>query len=384
MAFPTDDPSTELHQLIRDSIIRSLAIRRPLLHHLNADTSWLLQIPRPASAIRHSARIYYNILIDPWLTGGQSDFASSWFSQKWHATPSAVSSITAVDELAREIELLGGETFLDARHRKHSVEEQEQVQEEIRTFVDAVAISHEFTDHCHKNTLLTVDRDVPVFATEKAATLIRSWGHFRDVHTVPPFTSASSDWRANSLPPLPEWLSISRIVAEKDTQYSHSALVIAFNTTPFTYSFSSSISAYDAAEVVIYTPHGVTAEALAPVSEADPPLHTLALIHGLHDVAIGSAQQLNLGAHNGLRAQRLLNAKYWVGTHDAVNKAYGLVSWFLRRKVVSIEEAVAAARKLAKDADGDAVMNGDVLGAGDEWDHVKFEEIGNGESRILE
>jgi len=36
----------------------------------------------------------------------------------------------------------------------------------MKTFIDAVAISHEFTDHCHEQTLLQVDPDVPVFATE--------------------------------------------------------------------------------------------------------------------------------------------------------------------------------------------------------------------------
>jgi hypothetical protein len=70
-----DAPSAQLHLEIRDAIVKSLATRRPLLHHLNADTSWLLQVPRPASAIKHGSRIYYNILIDPWFVGGQSDVA---------------------------------------------------------------------------------------------------------------------------------------------------------------------------------------------------------------------------------------------------------------------------------------------------------------------
>lgn len=34
------------------------------------------------------------------------------------------------------------------------------------TSIDLVAISHEFTDHCHKETLMDVHKDVPVFAAD--------------------------------------------------------------------------------------------------------------------------------------------------------------------------------------------------------------------------
>jgi L-ascorbate metabolism protein UlaG (beta-lactamase superfamily) len=32
--------------------------------------------------------------------------------------------------------------------------------------IDVVAVCHEFTDHCHRETLEMVGRDVPVFATK--------------------------------------------------------------------------------------------------------------------------------------------------------------------------------------------------------------------------
>jgi hypothetical protein len=157
-----DAPSAQLHLEVRDAIVRSLATRRPILHKLNADTTWLLQIPRPASAIKHGSRIYYNILIDPWLQGPQSDVAK-WFSQQWHASESAVGSIAEVDELALQIEILTG----GLRMGKGSLRFRREVDTE--TLIDAVAVSHEFTDHCHKDTLLEVHKDVPVFATEVSA-----------------------------------------------------------------------------------------------------------------------------------------------------------------------------------------------------------------------
>lgn len=60
----------------------------------------------------------------------------------------------------------------------------------------------------------------------------------------------------------------------------------------------------------------------------------------------------------------VLKAKYWVGTHDEVKKGGGLVSWILSRKVLGWKEAVQ-----------------EVLG--EEGENVRFEELGNGESRVL-
>jgi len=151
-----DAPSAQIHLEIRDAIVRRLATRRPILHHLNADTSWLLQIPRPASAVKHGSRIYYNILIDPWLKGPQSDVAR-WFSQQWHAIESDCANIAEVEELARRIEIMAGSLRWSKRKLKN-------LDLSTETCIDAVAISHEFTDHCQ--TLLEVHPDVPVFATE--------------------------------------------------------------------------------------------------------------------------------------------------------------------------------------------------------------------------
>src|ERR1700761_4170754 len=100
-----DEPSAQLYLDIRESTQTALASRRPIIHHLNADSSWLLQIPRPESAVRNGSRVYYNILIDPWLSGSQSDVAS-WFSQQFHASQSALQTIAEVEELTREVEIL--------------------------------------------------------------------------------------------------------------------------------------------------------------------------------------------------------------------------------------------------------------------------------------
>jgi hypothetical protein len=111
--------------------LTTIIMPRPLLRHLNADTSWLVQIP--TSSEDSSATSVFTILIDPWFTGPQTDY-SRFLSTQEHAVPSAVSSIS---ELCQK----------------------------FQTTIDAVCISHEWTDHCHKATLMEVAPDVPVFAT---------------------------------------------------------------------------------------------------------------------------------------------------------------------------------------------------------------------------
>jgi hypothetical protein len=205
---------------------------------------------------------------------------------------------------------------------------------------------------------------------------------------VPPFSGTGTDWRATSIPPLPEYISISRIVAASDAFYYHSALLFTFDTH---LKFTSPSKAPRrsrghalpdppepdlAAECVIYTPHGVKPEALVPLQSACPPIKTLCFIHGLHDVSISWGQQLNLGVHNGLQAQRMLNAKYWVGTHDEVKKGGGLVGWFLRRKVLSLEEALKEEDASTNNSKGGKNVT--------KLDDTRFVDIGNGESLTLE
>lgn len=212
--------------------------------------------------------------------------------------------------------------------------------------------------------------------------------------TTPTFVE-DSDWHDFSLSPLPSWLSISRLTAANDSLYYHSALLITFATHPFLSttprkqrsslsingdgleeSFSSSTG--EAAEAVIYTPHGIPHTALTPIAKADPELKVLAFLHGLHDVSISAAQQLNLGAKNGLAAQRILRAKYWVATHDEVKRGGGFISWFLKRTVWTLEDALREAR---------SEESGGYGGSGwgiDEFEDVSFKNMENGEGMILE
>lgn len=150
-----------------------------------------------------------------------------------------------------------------------------------RNFIDAVVLSHEFTDHTHEETLKQIESTTPIFATQKAAELVRSWAYFDSVSVMPNFSRENSNWQDSAIRPLPSWVGVSRIVTKDDRLYYHSAILITFNLAGEKSSKTPEQSA--PAEAIIYTPHGISADDLGPLSKAVPPINTLALLHGLHD-----------------------------------------------------------------------------------------------------
>jgi hypothetical protein len=336
-----------------------------MLTLVNADTTWLVQIPlRDPTASRR----WYNILLDPWLTGSQSDVAS-WFSKQSHVVEPALGGIGEVEQFCRKVEELSAARNPGGADAAGIDGGESDGEQPALSLIDAVAISHEFTDHCHEATLRQCDPSVPVFANSKAVDLIRGWKHFDTVIESPPFDGEHSNWREASVDPLPRWIGITRLVSKSDALYYHSAIMITFPLPS-----DPDDSDPTTTEAIIYTPHGIHAPSLSSVASASPPIRTLALLHGLHDVSIDWGQQLNLGAHNGLAAQRALHARYWIGTHDEEKKGGGLVSWFLRRKSITVEDALQEA---AAKEDGEIKEDGNVLGDGE------FMELGNGNSAIL-
>lgn len=71
---------------------------------------------------------------------------ASWFSQQFHATPSAVQSIRELEELIRETEILASDLRLSVGRKSNGVVDAEGSRNEI--LIDAVTISHEFTGTC--------------------------------------------------------------------------------------------------------------------------------------------------------------------------------------------------------------------------------------------
>lgn len=340
----------------------------PILTHLNDDTTWLCQLPLPEPAAEETGREYYSILVDPWLAGSQVD-VGRWFSEQWHARRSKVESIWEIEELIRGRNAAAAASRAGASRRpRRSNSESWQRDGLERSPVDLVVVSYEFADHCHKETLLDVDGDVPVFATKKAAHLIRSWSHFRIVKDIPDFGSAGSDWRRTSFHPLPGWVGISSIPSQgSGLSYIHGAVLISFGSDEGS-----------AAKSILYSPHGIVPEDARCIRQAQPQLETLLLLHGANDVSITpwSWGRLNLGATNGVKLQHALRPKYWIGTHDERKTAAGIIGYLLRWHTWTVSEILKlASEQKGRDSEGEN-------GASDE-DEVNFVQVGNGESLVL-
>lgn len=228
----------------------ALRTHRPILTHLNGDTTWLLQLPYPPELEYISNRpptTWYNIIIDPWLQGPSSEIAP-WFFTQWHVIKSSVQTVQELNERFKNFDVADAQPPLDIEKGNTLCEKGKRGSQ----FIDAIVISHEFADHCHKNTLLEFSSETPVFATEKAAKLIISWSHFTAVQTIPLFTARDVDWRGTSTNPLPPWIGISRIHSNSDPINLHAALIIAFNLGVKASSNNAKCD-MDEGEAIIYT-----------------------------------------------------------------------------------------------------------------------------------
>ncbi|KAI0404632.1 hypothetical protein F4802DRAFT_566819 [Xylaria palmicola] len=359
---------TTLHISDRTALAAAWAGPHAILTHLNADTTWVLHLPYPPGAPRPPGRSRLNVLLDPWLTGSQSD-GGRWFSIQWHVVAPSVQTIAELNGLLAGLERAAAVTAAAPPPHDDGADG-DGGDGGDSCYVDVVAVSHEFTDHCHEATLRELPGSTPVFAPDKAARLIRSWRHFDSVIETPALTlpaAGAGGWReALRCAPLPPWLGIGRVVTPGNALYYHAALVVAW-TGP-------AEGGNGGGDAVVYSPHGVGPDALAGLRGAG--LRVLALLHGLDDIRLWMTKQLNLGAVNGVAAARACGAKYWVATHDEVKKGGGFVSLLLRRTRWSVAEAVKR--------EGQKSI---VTGADDDDDEretrYEFVELGSGDGLVL-
>lgn len=211
--------------------------------------------------------------------------------------------------------------------------------------------------------LLPLPPRTPVLAPRVAADLIRGWGHFERVVAVPALR-ARDDWSPAGLPAAAAGLpggrvAVGRLESADDGLYYHAAMVVAWD------------AGGGGREALVYAPHGVGSRDLDGLRAAG--LRSLALLHGLHDVRIAMAKQLNLGALNGIRAVAATGARYWVATHDEDKTGAGLVALLLRRTRYSLAQAVAHHRQERRDDP-----------RADELPDFRFAELGSGDAICLD
>ncbi|KAL9000187.1 MAG: hypothetical protein Q9169_001089 [Polycauliona sp. 2 TL-2023] len=292
-------PTMRLKEDLDNAALGVFETGRPLLTHLNADTSWLLTIPYPRNVNPPPGRFLFNILIDPWFRYAQTDYFS-WFSRQWHVIPSSVQTIAELNEGLETMETTIGERHTSS---KESIHASTSTLEDLKAnYIDMVIISHEFTDHCNQETLREIASSTLVLAPKPAAHLISSWRHFQRVQSIEAFSDGKHEGQDASTSGIPPWLRIARIISNKDAMSFHSAILISFDI------MSSPTGA--SVEGIVYTPHGINAKDLEQLSLASPHINVLALLHD-----------------------------------DEVKKAGGLVNHLLRRKIWTIEDVLKEEKK---------------------------------------
>ncbi|KZP25941.1 hypothetical protein FIBSPDRAFT_361969 [Athelia psychrophila] len=312
------------------------------LQHINADTTWLLSIPipHPSPAPANTTPAHFNILIDPWLAGTQTDYHHLFSRQSHRAdTPPAFSSIPAVSA-----SLTPGK-------------------------VDAILVCHDFTDHCHEETLRTAEKCTPVFAQGKAAGRVRGWRSFDCVIEVPHTQDISLrelavDAGMKNANTMPEDICIAYLPTNNRWDMAgtrlHGATVITFGQPS---DLHESCKPHYA---VIYTPHGIPASSLSPWRAVHPDVDVLALIHGLDEIDMPwwLAGPINLGPRSALPLCTLLRPRVWVATHDEEKTAQGLVARVIRRRQWGRGELEDILKAGASHAGG-KVVDVTVLGSGE-------------------
>ncbi len=218
------------------------------LTKLNADSSWLWDIDSQ------------KVLVDPWFTETQVDF-HPLFSRQFHQSPQPL-----VCELVRP---------------------------------DCIFISHPFTDHCNKETLLQFSSEIPLIALPSILKKIAKWGHFQKL-----------------IPLQKAPFSIS--VLKTKNALVHKAYLIE-----------------SAQRKIVYAPHGaVLKKARHPQVDA---LITTTLQYQLPFFLGGT---INLGYRKAMELKRQVGSKILLTTHDEDKIGKGLVSWFAKRKFSANDELV--------------------------------------------
>ncbi|MBM3916017.1 MAG: hypothetical protein FJ349_00200 [Sphingomonadales bacterium] len=217
------------------------------LSKLNDDSSWMFHFDE------------LRVIVDPWFSASQVDF-HPLFSRQFHKGPQP------------NIETIQQPNY--------------------------IFISHPFTDHCNKETLLQFDKNIPLIALPSILTKITKWNHFRKLMTL-------------------EEAPFAIQVLQTKNALVHKAYLIE-----------------SVQEKIVYAPHGAVLKKNVDL-QVDAVISTT-LQYQLPFYLGGT---INLGFSRALQLKEQLSAKVLIDTHSEDKIGQGLVSFFSKRKF-SLEPGV--------------------------------------------
>lgn len=345
-----DEPSAQLQLDLSRAVQHELASRRPLLHRLHG-SGWVLQLPRPANAVRHGSRFYYNILVDPCFAR-QTAPSKSWFAQ-----PSPVEghlqTIAALEELLRDLEVLTGNLRSQSKRRSNFTVEDEVSR--LETLVDAVAVTA--LDESSLDTYRDIHPDVPVFASQETIERISQLEHFRTLGTMTTFgNDRCMDWRSTTaVAGMPEWVGMGLLPQEDNEAGLPAALFVAFNNHHNNRAIklagpkSSAGSRQkrhaailpneeeDSAEAIMFSTRTMRGDAAVRLATADPCIHLLAEVQSSLKLAEQASPVVD-GEHacHDSRALQTAQPTYRISERNAViDKGKGFLAWLIAKATFS-------------------------------------------------
>ena len=141
---------------------------------------------------------------------------------------------------------------------------------------DAIICTHEFTDHCHQDTLTTgVSPDTPIVCgTAQTYKRVRGFEHFRSVIAAPYYREGTPT--PTQFAPLPPELSFVYLPTRKlgDLARLHGALVVMWAR-----------GEGERRAAVVLSPHGVPPDVVEAWRRDEPEVEVLALLHSLDIVS---------------------------------------------------------------------------------------------------
>ena len=210
------------------------------VQQLNPDTTFLLTFSPPFAPSKLAKRFPgdFTILVDPWLKGSSSILHPS-FQLSHHTAESAVRSLA-----------------------------------ELKRLPDLIIVSQDKPDHCHKESLCSLPKDVGVaiLATPAAARKIQGWKHFdaSQVHALKAYNAASPDTvvrirlPAYSSASAAGEITIVNVPAKHDMTGLHNAIGITYQPPSTILSLSTQYNRHAAKSTVQLSEHGISA---APMAE---------------------------------------------------------------------------------------------------------------------
>jgi len=205
---------------------------------LTDDSSWLIKTTD------------FSLVIDPWFTRSQVD-GFAWFS--WQ----------------ERLKTYGPFDFSSMKGL-------------------TVLVSHPFSDHCHKETLLTFPENTVVVAESRALKKIQSWGYFE--HVLP-------------LERAP--FGVEQITKPSLLNQTHHAFLLHLEGLH-----------------VLYAPHGVRA------NDSLPQVHGLITTTTTYKLPCFLGGTVNLGLREAEKVLALTGASWVLTTHDQPKESKGLVGLF--------------------------------------------------------